>query len=91
MSDPASACLAELEERLEAGGFRNGVRDAPGEGADWTTWDGKPCGYEGCLADSFRFLQAVFLREPALRARHYRPIRRAETAVPELVTSGRGR
>lgn len=71
--------LEAMLGRLEAEGFHNGVRDAAGEGADWTTWDGRPCGYEGYLADSFRFLQAVVLREPALRARYYRPIRRAET------------
>ena len=32
------------------------------KGIDWTTWDGKPSGYEGYLADSFRFLQAVLMQ-----------------------------
>jgi hypothetical protein len=50
-------------------------RDADAQGIDWTTWEGKPSGYEGYLADSFRFLQAVLLREPSFRAKFYRPLR----------------
>ncbi len=57
-----------------AAGFHNGVRDVGGQGIDWTTWDGKPCGYEGYLADSFRFFQLALLREPAFRERFYRPL-----------------
>jgi len=45
-----------------------------GKGIDWTTWTSQLAGYEGYLADSFRFLQAVLLREPAFRARLYRPL-----------------
>jgi hypothetical protein len=71
----ADKVLWAMLERQKRGEFQNGVRDASGEGIDWTTWDGKPSGYEGYLADSFRFLQAVFLREPEFRARLYRPIR----------------
>jgi hypothetical protein len=41
---------------------------------DWTTWDGRPAGYEGHLADSFRFVQAVQLREEKFRERLYRPL-----------------
>ncbi len=44
------------------------------KGIDWTTWDGKPSGYEGYLADSFRFLQAALLREQTFRDRLYRPL-----------------
>ena len=40
----------------------------------WTTWDGKPSGADGYLAANFRFLQAIFLREPTLRTRYYRPL-----------------
>jgi hypothetical protein len=61
--------LRAMLERQRRGEFQNGVRDATFEGIDWTTWDGKPSGYEGYLADSFRFLQAVLMREPALRAK----------------------
>jgi hypothetical protein len=77
---PADAILRAMLERQAWGGFQNGVQDAGGRGIDWTTWDGRPSGYEGYLADSFRFLQAVVLREPALRSRYYRPLLTAENA-----------
>jgi len=74
LAERADAILRAMLERQSRGGFQNGVRDATFEGIDWTTWDGKPSGYEGYLADSFRFLQAVLLREPEFRARLYRPL-----------------
>ena len=72
--EPADRILRAMLERQQGGGFQNGVRDAAGQGIDWTTWDGRPSGYEGYLADSFRFLQAVLLREQAFRDRLYRPL-----------------
>jgi hypothetical protein len=60
--------------RQAEGKFQNGVRDLNGEGADWTTWDGRPSGYKGFLADQYMFLQAALLREPDARARLYRPM-----------------
>jgi hypothetical protein len=65
-SPPTGFC-SPCWERQGRGEFQNGVRDAAGQGIDWTTWDGKPSGYEGYLADSFRFLQAVLLREASFR------------------------
>lgn len=38
----------------EDGVFQNGV----GTGVDWKRWDGKPCGYEGLLTDSYYALSA---------------------------------
>ncbi|MCY3020690.1 MAG: hypothetical protein NTW87_16860 [Planctomycetota bacterium] len=73
--EPADRILRAMLERQGRGGFQNGVRDEGGKGIDWTTWDGKPSGYEGYLADSFRFLQAVLLREAPFRERLYRPLR----------------
>ncbi len=73
-NERADNVLRAMLERQRRGEFANGVRDAGGQGIDWTTWDGKPSGYEGYLADSFRFLQAVLLREPEFRARLYRPL-----------------
>jgi hypothetical protein len=73
--DRADRVLQAMLERQKRGEFQNGVRDAGGEGIDWTSWDGKPTGYEGYLADSFRFLQTVLLREPEFRAKLYRPMR----------------
>jgi hypothetical protein len=70
----ADRILEAMLERQKRGGFQNGVRDATFEGIDWTTWDGEPSGYEGYLADSFRFLQAILLREPSFRAKLYRPL-----------------
>lgn len=66
--------LAMIDHQLSVG-FQNGVRNSYPMGLDWTTWDGKPCGYEGYLADVFAFLPAVLLREPAFRDRYYRPLR----------------
>ena len=66
--------LRAMLGRQQQGGFQNGVTDSARQGIDWTNWDGQPTGYEGYLADSFRFLQAVLLREPALRAKLYRPM-----------------
>jgi hypothetical protein len=74
LGERADSILRAMLERQRRGEFQNGVRDAAFEGIDWTTWDGKPSGYEGYLADSFRFLQAVLLREPGSRARLYRPL-----------------
>lgn len=76
VGEPAEAdrILRAMLARQQRGEFQNGVRDKGGQGIDWTTWDGRPSGYEGYLADSFRFLQAVLLREPTFRARLYRPL-----------------
>ncbi len=57
------------------GGFQNGI----GGGAEFMTWEGKPCGYEGHLTYSWSFLQAVLLRESAFRDRLYRPLKSQPT------------
>ena len=41
--------------RQAEGKFQNGV----GHGGEWTDWNGNPTGYEGFLADNYRFLQAA--------------------------------
>jgi hypothetical protein len=56
------------------GGFQNGVINAWPHGAEFYTWDGTTCGYEGHLTYSYAFLQAILLREPQLRAKLYRPM-----------------
>jgi hypothetical protein len=70
----ADKILRAMLKRQAQGGFQNGAVNAYPKGIDWTTWDGKPAGYEGYLADSFRFLQAVLLREQRFRERLYRPL-----------------
>jgi len=78
----ADRILRAMLERQAHGGFQNGAVNAYPKGIDWTTWDGKPAGYEGYLADSFRFLQAVLLREQKFRERLYRPLRAATSHSP---------
>jgi hypothetical protein len=51
------------------GGFQNGVRDSWGQGAEFFTWDGQPCGYEGHLVYSWTWLQALFVRNASVRNR----------------------
>jgi hypothetical protein len=87
LAERADRVLAAMLERQKRGEFQNGVRDAGGEGIDWTDWQGKPTGYEGYLADSFRFLQAILLREPEFRAKLYRPLHADE---PGRATKGSG-
>jgi hypothetical protein len=72
--EKADNALRAILGRQQAGGFQNGEQNAGYKGIDWTTWDGKPCGYEGYLADVYYFLLTVLLREPSLRARFYRPL-----------------
>lgn len=64
--------LNAMLERQERGLFQNGVQNSMGRGIDWTDWNGKPAGYEGFLADNYRFLQAVVLREYPFRKRFYK-------------------
>jgi len=66
--------LHAMLERQATVGFQNGVQNKANQGIDWTTWAGTPRGYEGYLADVFMFMQAAVLREPAMRARFYRPL-----------------
>jgi hypothetical protein len=70
------AMLARQEKGVfpNGGGFQNGVINAYPQGAEFYTWDGKTCGYEGHLTYSYSFLQAVLLREPSFRARLFRPL-----------------
>jgi hypothetical protein len=71
----ADEALRAMLKRQAGGGFQNGVVNRAMQAVDWTTWDGQPCGYEGYLADGYRFLQAVLLREPTFRDRLYAPLR----------------
>jgi hypothetical protein len=70
----ADRVLRAMLGRQQAGLFQNGVVNLYPKGLDWTTWEGKPCGYEGYLADVYFFLLAAVLREPAMQARYFRPL-----------------
>jgi hypothetical protein len=72
--DKADRVLRAMLERQQQGLFQNGVQGTYPNGGEWTTWEGKTSGYEGYLADTYYFLQAVVLREPAMRARYLRPM-----------------
>ena len=81
MDDKADFLLNEMLKRQAEGKFHNGVVDVHGQGIDWTDWKGNPTGYEGYLSESCRFLQAIMLREPHLRAKYYAPIHNLENDV----------
>jgi hypothetical protein len=72
--EEADAILNAMVARQQLGLFQNGVWGRSPFGGEWTTWDGQPSGADGYLADNYRFLQAVFLREAACRVRLYRPM-----------------
>jgi hypothetical protein len=72
-SEKADKLLRAMLDRQAKTGFQNGVQNRANRGIDWTNWNGAPKGYEGYLADVFMFMQAAILREPACRARFYRP------------------
>jgi len=76
MSTKADAMFHAMLSRQRTSGFHNGVTDEAEKGIDWTDWQGNPCGYEGYLADSFRFLQTAFLRNEKISKAFYRPIHR---------------
>ena len=59
--EKADRVLWAMLGRQAEGKFQNGVRDVGMQGIDWTDWNGRATGYEGYLADSYRFLQAVLL------------------------------
>jgi hypothetical protein len=67
--EPADRILRAMLPRAKSGDWQNGIRARFPDGADWQTWDGKPSGADGYLADNFRCLQAVLLREKSFRDR----------------------
>ena len=77
-ADRILKAMVERQERgmfLNGGGFQNGVVNEYPRGAEFYTWDGKTCGYEGHLTYSFAFLQAILLRESDFRAQLFRPLK----------------
>ncbi|MGA3324856.1 MAG: hypothetical protein ABSF45_10310 [Terriglobia bacterium] len=73
-AEEADRVLHAMLARQQAGLFQNGVVNQYPKGLEWATWEGKPCGYEGYLADVYFFLMAAVLREPAMQARYFRPM-----------------
>ena len=73
-SQIADRILLAMLDRQDHGLFQNGVQDKYPKALDFTTWDGKPAGYEGYLAENHRFLSLVLLRQDAFRQKLYRPL-----------------
>jgi len=76
--DQVLSAMVERQKRgvfPNGGAFQNGVVNEYPRGAEFFTWDGRTCGYEGHLTNSFAFLQAILLREPDFRERLLRPLK----------------
>jgi len=56
--------------------FQNGIVNVGYGGAEHFYINGRTCGYEGYLPESFNFLMAAFTREPAARERLLAPMHR---------------
>ena len=70
-AEKADRILRAMLERQEkgvfpnGGGFQDGVINAHPQGAEFYTWDGTTCGYEGHLTYSYSFLQTCSCASPA--------------------------
>ncbi len=70
----ADRILEAMISSAEAGVFQNGLVNAGYGGAEHFTIDGRTCGYEGFLPESWNFLMAAFTRDPELRTRLLGPV-----------------
>ena len=73
LDDEADRILTEMLSPVEAGKFHNGIINRHQQGAEFHTWDGKPVGYEGYLADQWYHLIAWFTRTTEGRKRLLEP------------------
>ena len=73
------------------GSFENGIINKPPQGAEFYDWSGKVCGYEGHLAFSWFFLQAVLTEHPDHLQKIHRPITQQAPGLEEeiLMTESR--
>lgn len=71
--DILDAMLGRLAKGDFPAGFATSIVDAYPRGAEFFTWTGESCGYEGLLSHAYHFLQAVVVREPSFRDRLHRP------------------
>lgn len=56
------------------GGFQCGITDKMGTGPEVYDWNGQTTGYEGHCVRDCSFVMGVLLRDPAVRAKVYRPV-----------------
>jgi hypothetical protein len=76
LSDEADRILNAMIKSAEEGLFQNGLVNAGYGGAEHFYADGRTCGYEGFLPESWNFLMAAFTRNPEMRARLLGPMTR---------------
>ena len=82
-SSPPEEVAAELEQYYEqtidwtdcGGGFQCGITNVMGTGPEIYDWHGATTGYEGHCVRDCSFVMGVLLRDPAVRAKVYRPVR----------------
>jgi Bacterial alpha-L-rhamnosidase 6 hairpin glycosidase domain len=74
LDEEASRILDAMIGAGEEGLFQNGIVNTGYGGAEHFYINGRTCGYEGFLPESFNFLMAAFTKDPSLRARLLGPM-----------------
>jgi hypothetical protein len=78
----ADRILDAMIDSAQKGLFQNGIVNVGFGGAEHFLFNGKTCGYEGFLPESYNFLMGVFTRQPRLRSRLLRPLQQHRAATP---------
>lgn len=73
----ADRLLNAMIKSAEEGLFQNGIVNVGYGGAEHFYINGRTCGYEGYLPESFNFLMAAFTRDPEVRQRLLSPMHKA--------------
>jgi hypothetical protein len=76
LDDESNRILDAMIESAQKGLFQNGIVNVGFGGAEHFLFNGKTCGYEGFLPESYNFLMGVFTRDPAMRDRLLGPLKR---------------
>lgn len=74
LNDEADRILNSMIASAEEGLFQNGIVNVGYGGAEHFYSNGKTCGYEGYLPESFNFLMACFTRDSLMRSRLLKPM-----------------
>jgi hypothetical protein len=74
LNDEADRILNSMISSAEEGLFQNGIVNVGYGGAEHFYSNGKTCGYEGYLPESFNFLMACFTRDSLMRSRLLKPM-----------------
>lgn len=76
MERESDRILNEMIDSAQKGLFQNGIVNVGYGGAEHFYSNGKTCGYEGFLPESFNFLMACFTRDSNMRNRLLKPMRK---------------